>query len=287
MFGYINVCKEQLRVYDYELFRAYYCGVCKAMGKHYSHISRLGLSYDIVFLAILLSAIDDEKADIKKSRCITHPLTARLVVVNDAAVEYAASVGIILSFLKLCDDACDDKSVKALAAIPFLYFPYKKAAAKYKNVSANIKEQLKLLSAEEKRGCGEIDKVSDIFAKLLCKITADYKIPKGEERQISWLLYNVGKWIYMIDALDDIDTDFKKKNYNPFLIGMGDEVSFEEYKRNLCTKMDVVFGMTLQSIAQSYELLTVYKCDEILRNIIFLGMNMKTKSILEDKNESI
>jgi hypothetical protein len=281
MFGYINVCKEELKVKDYELFRAYYCGVCKALGKHYSHISRLGLSYDIVFLAILLSAVSEAKLCAVRKSCFVHPTKKRTVIVNSDAVEYAASAGIILSYLKLWDDWADDKSIKSCLAAMSLYFPFKKARKKYKAMYGHVKKYLDILSGLEKENCSEIDRVSDAFASLLQNITAEFSIPQKEERQVGWLLYNIGKWIYMIDAFDDLEKDFKRGGYNPYLSGYDPKTqSIGEYKSMLQEKLDLVFGLTLQNIAQSYELLTVYSCDEILRNIIYLGLNQKTHKIV-------
>lgn len=286
MFGYINVCKEQLLVRDYELFRAYYCGVCRAMGR-YSNAVRFSLSYDMVFLAVLLSATSEEDVGIKRKRCFAHPATKRNVAVNSRAIEYAASVGIILSYRKLCDDIKDDKSLKAAAQMPFFYRAYRKAAKKYSKTDEAIRRHLLRLSELEKNRCGEIDEVSDAFAQLLKDTVLDFPVKPDARRQVEWLLYNVGKWIYMIDAYDDVDSDYKHGRYNPFLLEYDETTDFDEYKTRLRERMDMVFALTLQAAAQSYELITVSRCKEILENILYVGLPMKTKKILEETNEPV
>ena len=98
MFGYISISREGLGEEDANTFRAYYCGLCKAVGRECSHISRLGLSYDITFLALVLSSVLFEDADITEERCAVHPFKKHPCVVNDKAVDYAARVGEILTY---------------------------------------------------------------------------------------------------------------------------------------------------------------------------------------------
>ena len=113
MFGYVAVSRGSLSAEDFKIFSAYYCGLCKAIGQECSQISRLALSYDITFLALVLSSVCFEDAEIAEGRCAVHPLKKRPKVKNDEAVSYAAGVGELLMYLKLRDDKDDDGSLKA------------------------------------------------------------------------------------------------------------------------------------------------------------------------------
>mgnify|MGYP000243662541 CR=1 FL=1 len=95
-------------------FKAYYCGLCKAIGKRCSQSARLGLSYDITFLAIVLSSVCKKEISMKDKKCVLHPIRENICVENDTTLNYAADMGVILTYLKLLDDWNDDKSIKAL-----------------------------------------------------------------------------------------------------------------------------------------------------------------------------
>ncbi|MBQ7901463.1 MAG: hypothetical protein IJ365_05825, partial [Clostridia bacterium] len=130
MFGYINIYKDELKVKEYNDFRSYYCGLCKALGKRYNQLVRLGLNYDLTFLAILLDSMYDEQAKCDKLGCIKN-LAKKKTVIDNKAVDFAADMSIILTYYKLADDVRDDKSIKAFfAAVPY-WFAVKKLKCDY------------------------------------------------------------------------------------------------------------------------------------------------------------
>ena len=117
MFGYIAPCKGQLGEEGFEKFSAYYCGLCKAIGKRCSQSARMGLSYDITFLAMVLSSVDNNETKMNDRKCLLYPARENICVENDRAVEYAADMGAMLSYLKLLDDWHDERSIKALMSM--------------------------------------------------------------------------------------------------------------------------------------------------------------------------
>ena len=104
VFGFVKIYKDLLRVRDYNVFRGYYCGLCRELGRRYNQFTRLGLNYDMTFLAILISSLESNAPKFKKSRCIVHPLTKRAVCINDRGISYSADMSVLLTFLKLKDD---------------------------------------------------------------------------------------------------------------------------------------------------------------------------------------
>ena len=141
MFGYVNVLRDELKVKDYMMFRSYYCGLCHALGKKCSQSARLGLSYDMTFLALLLSSLSPENAKTKESVCMAHPLTKRSYVTDDAATEYAANASCLLYYNKMKDDWHDDRSLKALFGMIIYRRAYKKAFSRYPELAKSIKEK--------------------------------------------------------------------------------------------------------------------------------------------------
>lgn len=287
MFGYVNVYKDELKVCEYNQFRAYYCGLCKAIGRLCSQPARLGLSYDMTFLAILLSALDSGAVSTEIKPCIAHPLARRMNVTGDAAVDYAAYMSVLLAYLKFRDDWQDDKSLKALGMMALHWRAVRRAKKRYSREYDKIRCLLARLSGLEKENSGELDAVADCFAEILSVLFTPEIVRDAEQKRVlSWLGYNTGRWIYLIDAFADLEADEKHHAYNPLIArGYTD-------KKALAQELEVTLTYTLHNIAASYELLKIYKNDEILRNILYLGLKTKQDTILnkyieEETDESV
>ena len=278
MFGYVNIYKEELKIKDYLTFRSYYCGLCHALGKNCSQSSRLGLSYDMTFLAILLSSLSDKDMCIKEKPCIAHPLSKRKYVIDDISVDYAANASALLYYSKMIDDWHDDRSMKALAGIIIYRRSYKKASKKYPELAKSIKQHLDELSALEAQNARDIDLTADCFAKITQELFSPSFI--GDNRRAAgWLGYNIGRWIYIIDAFNDLESDIKKNNYNP-LHPAEDTEDFDTYYQNLALRLAETLTFTLENAVSGYNLLKVYKNKDILENILYPGLKTKQDSIL-------
>ena len=279
MFGYVTVVREEMSKEDYALFTAYYCGLCKATGKYASHTARLGLSYDITFLALVLSALTEEKDEFKEFRCMAHIQERRKYAVSNEALEYAACIGTILTYLKLRDDVNDDKSIKAAVKSVLFLKGVKRSKSRYKRQYDEITKQLEELGALERANCAEIDRCADCFAKILeCIFTPDFIKDEKTRRVLAWLGYNTGRWIYVADAYNDMGKDRKSGSYNPFLAA--GYTDFEKYRRDTAEQLDVSLTFTLENIASSFELLKIYKNKSLLEHIIYTGLKAKQYSIL-------
>lgn len=263
MFGYVNTYKDLLRVCDYNTFRGYYCGLCKQLGKSFNQLTRFGLSYDMTFLAILISSLEDEKPHIKMQNCIAHPISKRPVIKGDKGIEYSGDMSVILTYMKLKDDWYDQHSLKSIGLVAY-YLPMKKTAKKHPLQYKCIKENLDNLSTLEKEKCKNIDQVAHCFGKLLEGIFD----AKGQNKALAFLGYHIGRYIYILDAYKDIEDDIKHKNYNPFIEMYGTNFNKEELKENI--KNSLIF--TLSEISNAFNLLDIKKNRELLENIIYLGL---------------
>ena len=263
MFGYVNAYKDLLRVCDYNVFRGYYCGLCKQLGKNHNQLTRFGLSYDMTFLAILISSLNDSNVDLKTENCIAHPISKRPVIHADEGIKYSADMSVILTYMKLKDDWQDEKSVKSFARVAY-YFAMKKAAKKYPVQYNCIKENLQKLSVLEKEKCNNIDMVADCFGKLLQGV---FDVD-GNNKALAWLGYHTGRFIYITDAYNDIEKDLKNKSYNPFIQMYGDQLNKEDFKQSVVDSLT----FTLSEISNAYNVLDIRKNKELLDNIIYLGL---------------
>lgn len=285
MFGYVTIGDNQMTQEEYEVFSSYYCGVCRATGKSVSQIARLALSYDITFLAIVLDAFC-ESSEYKKSVCVAHPFSKRSYVANEKAVEYAAAAGAVLTYLKFKDDFCDERSVAALLGMAGFGGGTKKAKVMLSREYSVIEKQLAILSEYEKNGSSSLDDTADAFGKILAALfTPDFITDEKQRRALEWLGFNLGKWIYMIDAVNDLEKDIKSSSYNP-LAAMG------YTDRAACAKdTELALTLTLDGVATAFELLDVKQNRDLIAKIIYISLKEKQQQILsgerKDKNEPL
>lgn len=276
VFGYVNIYKDELKVKDYNIYRSYYCGLCKKLGEEFSIRARLSLNYDFAFLALVLSSLSDGKEEIKYENCFIHPLTKRPVLKSDDYLTYSAYMSIIVTYFKLKDDVSDNKNIKSFFAYLFFKGYFKKAKKKYPKKCEIIKTILEELNIKEKENCADIDEVSDCFGRLLSEVF----LKDGEDRALKEFSYQLGRFIYIIDALDDIEKDIKSKNYNPFI----KKYSYinedaKEFKKRVCSEYDLIVTLTLESIASAFELIDFKKNKTILQNIVYLGLRKEKDKV--------
>lgn len=278
MFGYVRISKRELDETDFKKFQSYYCGLCKAIGK-YSQAARLGLSYDMTFLVILLSAVSENKETNRKFRCIFKIFKQENATDVDTITDYVAQMSILLVYEKFKDDMRDEKSVKAL----FGKLAYLRAVKKIKQKECEISALLEKMTKLEKENCGEPDEIADCFAKICEIVFTPYFVTDEDTRRIlAWMGYNIGRWIYLIDAFDDLEKDLKTNSYNPLAKKYSDKKSAAEIEKTLT--------YTLANIAAAYDLLNINKNDGIIKNILYAGMSGMQNKVLnlrEEKNESL
>lgn len=285
MFGYVTVGNNQMTEEEYAVFSSYYCGVCKATGKVASQMSRLGLSYDITFLALVLASLKKE-TKICTSGCLIHPVKKRGCVVDDTAVSYASAAGVVLTYLKLKDDWQDDRSIKAFIGMLVFYRGCRKAKKLLGREYEVIENQLEILSGYEKCGSDSIDDTAEAFGKILeCLFTPEFVTDEKQRRTLAWLGFNLGRWIYVIDAINDLERDLKSGSYNPFI-----KMGYTDLKT--CARdMELSLTLTLDGIATSFELTDIKQNRDLIATIIYISLKEKQQSILsgerKDSDESV
>ena len=276
MFGYVRINKMDLTFREFDYYKGYYCGLCKYLKENHGEVSRLSLNYDITFLIVILTALYKLDSDITYERCIANPLKKKMRIVNEIT-EYAASMNILLSYYKLEDNLYDDNGIKDKLAYELYKGKLKKSYEKYPQKAEYIKQQLGNLRELEKQESKSIDKVSNIFGNLMGEIFV-YK--KDEyEQNLRNIGFNLGKYIYILDAYEDLEEDNKKGRYNPF-------IDYIDKKEELKNKVDRLISMSLGMATKNIEQLNLEFNKSIIDNIIYSGVYLRYKSILEKGCES-
>ena len=270
MFGYVRINKMDLTFREFDVYKGYYCGLCKYLKQNHGEISRLSLNYDITFLILLLTSVYRPKSTITQEVCIANPIKKKARIVNEIT-EYAASMNVLLTYYKLEDNLHDDKGIKDILAYNIYKGKLKKAYAKYPEKADYIKNQLLVLQNLEENNSTDIDAVSNTFGNLMGEIFA-YKNDKYEH-DLRIIGFNIGKYIYMLDAYEDLDKDIKKGRYNPF-------IEYANKKEELRKRVDKLISISLGHLAQSIDNLHIKFNINIIENIIYSGVYLRYKNIL-------
>ncbi|WP_338561451.1 DUF5685 family protein [Paraclostridium sordellii] len=270
MFGYVRINKMDLTFREFDTYKGYYCGLCKYLKENHGEISRLSLNYDITFLILLLTSVYRPKSTLTKEVCIANPIKKKNRIVNEVT-EYAASMNVLLTYYKLEDNLHDDKGIKDIIAYNLYKGKLKKAYEKYPKKADYIKSQLEELQKLESENSTNIDKVSNTFGNLMGEIFA-YKEDdfEGKLRSIG---FSIGKYIYILDAYEDLDKDIKKGRYNPF-------IEYIDKKEELIKKVDKLISISLGYLSQSIDELHIKTNVGIIDNIIYSGVYLRYKNIL-------
>lgn len=261
MFGYVLINKPELKIKDFEMYRSYYCGLCHTLGERHGLRGRVTLTYDMTFLLMLLSDLYEAEEKVTESRCFLHPIqkhTARQSVVT----EYCADMEVLLAYHKCLDDWNDDKKVSKKALASGLAGACKRITAQYPEKSAFIQAKLKELTDLENAGETSIDRTAKHFGEIMASVFV-YKEDQWKDDLYKVGFY-LGKYIYLLDAYEDIEEDMKNGSYNPFKIIYNNE-DFENQVLNLLLMM-------IGECTDAFERLPLVENVEIMRNILYSGV---------------
>lgn len=272
MFGYVKINKLDLTFREYDHYKSYYCGLCKCLKKKHGEISRLSLNFDITFLIVLLSAIYKPKSVITDETCISSPFKKNKILMNEVT-EYAASMNVLLSCYKLEDNVRDEGGIKNKLAYNIYKGKLKNAYKKYHQKAEYIKKQLEELNKLENDGNINIDEVSNTFGNLMSEIFA-YKEDEYEDR-LRTVGFNIGKYIYILDAFEDLDDDIKKGSYNPFK-------DYVDRRDELRERVDKIISFSLGMLGNAVDSLEIEVNKNIIENIIYSGVYLRYKKILNN-----
>lgn len=279
MFGYVLPRKDKLSESENARYRAAYCGLCRCLKQRYGFRARFLVNYDMTFLYFLLQ--EGEAKQPERCYCPARPFCKKDCLPADGPMDYAADLSVLLSCWKLRDAKRDDGFFRRPAAGFCLWLykkPFRKAAALREKENGVFAEQLARLSALEDQRCESIDRAADAFASLL-KACAGYHADETLRRTKELLLYHVGRFLYLTDALEDLPKDNKSGAYNPlrYRYELRGGALTEADKEQFLETVDASISMA----ASALELLPETADRAILHNIVYYGLPAVLKSVAD------
>lgn len=261
MFGYIAINKDELKIKDYNLYRSFYCGLCRHLKEDFGVTGQLSLSYDMTFVILLLTALYEEDTTKNTCKCIAHPFEKHPVSRN-CFTSYAADMNLILTYYKCLDDWADEKKAGRKLYASTLKSKMKRLEKKYPRKIKIISDNLQSITEYEQNGETDLDTVSGYFGNIMATI---FSCKEDEWSQtLQEMGFFFGKFIYLMDAYEDLADDKKKGTYNPF-ISLSKEPDFED-------KVIGILTMMMANCCRAFERLPILSYTDILRNILYSGV---------------
>ena len=268
MFGYL-MHNEQ----DQSQYQRYYCGLCHTIKKRYGNIPRLALNHDLTFLAILLTSLYEGKEEVRNIRCVLHPLQLKEIV-DSKYLDYASDMTILLTLFKLEDDVLDEPSLKSKIAYRYFQSCFKDKASFYQEKYTKIASALNEIHQLEASKSTDLDALCALSGAFLAEVFAYQK-----DEWYSYLYTigdKLGRFIYLLDAYDDLEEDKKRNRFNP-LISYESRTDFEAWMKENLT-------MLIADAAQQIERLPLFEHLDIIENVIYKGVWTAYQRTYEKRN---
>lgn len=295
MFGYVRPYQAELRVKEYRQYKAVYCELCRVMRKEYGWLSTFSLNYDCAFYAMLALSVSGAAVCEEHARCAANPFKkCRYLAASGEEYQKAAALSVLLTYHKLNDDREDEGFFKALGCrllLPLVARKARKAAAKYPQLSEAAQAAMDGQREAERERAG-IDACAEPTAKLLATVFAELS-SGGQALALSQFGYYLGRWVYLMDAADDLEEDRRKGKFNPFLIRLGLEgdgpLSKEAWQKaeeacntalnaTIAQLLPPLHLLELQNFGPIIENVVEYGLPELQREILFLHVKQKRRN---------
>ena len=263
MFGYVNADKKEMTDEERSTYQAYYCGLCRELKRQAGAGAQICLNYDITFLAILLSGLYEPDEVTEPFRCRLHPTKKRFFHESEV-MQYAASMNIVLSYYKFLDDYQDDHKTSRKKIANRFEPVVKRVCEEYPRQTQAIEDFVRDLSDAEYRQEDNLTVLSalsgDMLGELFC-----YKEEDVWNESLRSMGYYLGKFIYLLDAYDDMEKDRKNHNFNPMLRAIDKDPTYDAFCRQGLVSL-------IAECTKEFERLPILKNASILRNILYSGI---------------
>lgn len=280
LFGYIKPYKPEMKMMEFDTYKAIYCGLCKQLGEAFGPFSKLTLSYDFAFLSLLCLGIGEDCPGYQRRCCAANPLKRIPCLCTCEDGRFSASAAMTMFYYKVLDNYQDSRAggkIKALLLLPFASHARKKARKLFPQMDEIIgREMLKQKECEE--NFVSVDAAAEPSARALAEITGLIPAEEQNRRVLYRIGYLVGRWVYLVDALDDLEGDLKSGAFNPYqkkfqLTADSDLTEAKEYAKG-------IICLTAGELSNTYELLDLKRYKTILDNIIYLGLRNTLDQVL-------
>lgn len=260
MFGYVSANQSELTKEQRDRYGAVYCGICRAIARQSGQLPRLGLSYDMAFLALLHMSLYEPEEASGHNTCLTHPVRRRDWLSNDC-IQYAADMNAALAYYKFLDDWHDEGKQSARLMAKALENAAVKIGERWPRQCDAMERAIAELSRLENGNCPNPDLPAAAFGRLMAELLMlredHWQLPL---RQMGDAL---GRFVYLMDAALDYPQDRKKGKYNPFL-AHGEELDYPRWEQYLLNLMG--------RCTDYYERLPLVQDKDLLDNILYSGV---------------
>ena len=274
MFGYVTICEPELKVKDLKKYRSYYCGLCRILKEDYGIMGQMTLTYDMTFAVILLSSLYESQTETRMHRCKVHPVKKQFMLTNEIT-SYAAAMNVLLAYYHMEDDWNDEHKVSSLMTKSLIYRKAERISEQYPRQSGGIRKWLRELDECEKEGSTDIDRTAGCFGHLMEELFV-YREDIWE-KNLRRMGFFLGKFIYLMDAYEDLPEDIEKGRYNP-LKQLYEQEDYEE-------RMQQILCMMIAESTAEFERLPCLVDVDILRNILYDGVWSRYNKIQLKKSE--
>lgn len=281
MFGYIKVYQPELKMGEFEYYRGVYCALCRRLGKRYGLVAQWSLSYDLTFLSLFRLAQTEQCVGFKKARCPYNPFKKRTCCCDTEQLDSVADAAVLLTYYKVKDTLADAGFLKKLGGwllyLPATYDRYRcrKRHPEWDEVIGNCMHAQRELERED---CASTDQAAEPTAQILQFLFSLQTTDETEREALSRFGYCLGRWIYQIDAADDLTQDRKYGDYNPLLLAYPQMT--DEQIRERC---HFSLNASLAECKMAYDRLTIHRFDGIIRNILEWGMPTIQRQVVKQE----
>ena len=267
MFGYVIINKGDMKFKEFDIYHSYYCGLCQMLKKQYGFTGQLTLTYDMTFAVMLLSSLYEPEVSEDVVNCVAHPFEKHQTR-QTIYTEYGADMNVLLSYYKCMDDWADEKKLTRFTYAKLLKKGYHRAYNKYPEKARRIENLLRELSREENKQSADIDRMAGIFGRIMSEVLA----PKADEWEESLrnMGFYLGKFIYLLDAWDDLEDDEKEGSYNPLLLNLPDQKVLRSKQQT--QNVREILTQMISRVCYHFERLPLVEDVEIMRNILYSGV---------------
>ena len=260
MFGYVIASWDELSKEQKNRYGAVYCGICRAIRRQSGNLARLGLSYDMAFLGLLLMSLYEPEEVTARNACLLHPVRRRTWV-DSEILHYCADMNVALSYYNCLDDWQDDGKHAAHLMAKELEGCLPPIESRYPRQCGAIRESLDALAKLESENCPNPDEPAAVFGNLMAQLLV-YKEDLWQQ-SLEDMGFHLGRFIYLLDACLDYDRDKRHKKYNPFLAS-GQEKNWPQWENYLV--------LAMARCTQSFEKLPLVQDKALLDNILYSGV---------------
>ena len=274
MFGYVTANAKELTKDQRQRYNAIYCGICRRIRTNASQAARLGLSFDMAFLSLLLMSLYEPEETSGDRACMIHPLQKRTWVDNEF-ISYAADMNVARAYFKAKDDIADDGKVSAKILSGIFAKNLPPIREKFPRQCDAMERCIRELTALERENCGNPDLPAGCFGQLMGELLVyreDHWAPTLRETGRA-----LGRFIYLLDAMADYRRDSKKGKYNPFL-AMGTRPDLEKWETYLVLEM--------ARCTEYFEKLPLVQDKPLLDAILYSGVWMEFERLRPRKGRS-